>query len=61
MARRKQVSKNKTIRFRIDPETNKFMIARALHFFNGNISEFLRYAIMNFRKPKINDSQKKTR
>jgi hypothetical protein len=46
------------VRFRIDPETNKLMIARSLHFFEGNISAFIRYAIMNFRRPK-NDGQKK--
>lgn len=58
MGSKKQVNKTKTVRFRVDPETNKFLIARALHFFEGNISALIRYAIMNFKRPK-HDSQKK--
>ena len=60
MSSKKQVNKNKTVRFRIDPETNKFLITRALHFFNGNISAFIRHAIMNFKRPR-DDSEKKER
>ena len=57
MAKKKQVTKNRVIRFRIDPETNKILIARSLHFFKGNISALLRHAILNFKRPK-NDQDK---
>jgi hypothetical protein len=58
MKDKKQGNKNKVVRFRIDPETNKILIARSLHFFNGNISAMIRHAIMNFKRPK-NDQEKK--
>jgi hypothetical protein len=57
MTKKKQVTKNKVVRFRIDPETNKILIARSLHFFGGNISAMIRHAIMNFKRPK-NDQDK---
>jgi len=57
MKAKKQFNKNKVIRFRIDPETNKILIARSLHFFNGNVSAMIRHAIMNFKRPK-NDQKK---
>jgi len=57
MRPRKQENKIKVVRFRIDAETNKILIARALHFFDGNISAMLRHAIMNFKRPS-NDKKK---
>jgi hypothetical protein len=57
MEKKKQANKTKTVRFRIDPETNKILIARSLHFFGGNISAMIRHAIMNFKRPG-NDTKK---
>jgi hypothetical protein len=57
MKTKKQGTKTKVVRFRIDPETNKILIARSLHFFGGNISAMIRHAIMNFKRPK-NDKDK---
>jgi hypothetical protein len=58
MGRKKQDNKNKTVRFRIDAETNKLLIARSLHFFDGNVSAMIRYAIINFKRLKNVDKKK---
>jgi len=58
MKEKKQTNKTRVVRFRIDPETNKILIARSLHFFKGNVSALLRHAIINFKRPR-NDDQKK--
>jgi len=58
MKEKKQTNKTRVVRFRIDPETNKLLIARSLHFFKGNVSALLRHAIINFKRPR-NDDQKK--
>lgn len=41
--------KNKTIRFRASKETYRILITRSEFFANGNISEFIRKAIENYR------------
>lgn len=58
MKEKKQANKNRVVRFRIDPETNKILIARSLHFFKGNVSAMIRHAILNFKRPK-HDQEKK--
>jgi hypothetical protein len=57
MRSKKQDVKSRVVRFRIDPETHKILIARSLHFFGGNVSALIRYSILNLKRPG-NDKKK---
>ncbi len=48
-----------TIRLRVTKETARLIKIRALNFFEGNLSEFIRHAAENFRKPLDERKNKK--
>lgn len=53
MKKKKQDSKEVTIRFRATKETQKLIKIRALTFFEGNVSELIRYAVENIKLSKL--------
>jgi len=52
MKAKKAIQKEVTMRFRTDKDTARIIRSRAEFFFEGNLSELIRYALLNFRLPK---------